>query len=63
MNCKKCKLFYTENFNHFTGYCKETDRYISGIEMDCPCGKKLSVMEKALLRLSHWFDKINGKFN
>lgn len=61
MDCKKCLLFYTENFNHFTGYCKETDRYVSGIEKDCPCGKKLKLFDKVLLKMENLFNKINNR--
>lgn len=61
MDCKKCLLFYTENFNHFTGYYKETDRYVSGIEKDCPCGKKLKLFDKVLLKMENLFNKINNR--
>ena len=63
MNCKNCKIFYTDSFNHFTGYCKQTDRFCSGHEKDCPCGQNLTKLEKILLEVKDVFFKINKTIN
>lgn len=63
MNCKNCKLFYTAKFNHFTGYCRETDRYVSGLETNCPCIKNLTKFESFLLKLKKILYKLNKSFN
>lgn len=41
MKCSDCRYFYTKRYNHFTGYCKEIDRYDSMQHLRCPFEKKL----------------------
>jgi len=62
MNCSGCRIFYTERYNHFTGYCKEIDRYDSMQLLLCPSEKKLSGKDKVVLKLMKLFH-VNKKLN
>lgn len=55
MNCSDCRYFYTERYNHYTGYCKQIDRYDSMQLLRCPFEKKLSGKDKMMLKLMKLF--------
>ncbi|MBO4858795.1 MAG: hypothetical protein J5527_09790 [Treponema sp.] len=56
--CSDCKVFYTENFNSFTNYCRETDMYVSPLQCDCPCKKKLRSIDRLKILLSEICQKL-----
>ncbi len=52
MDCKECRYFYTESFNHNFNYCREVDKYVFGNNFKCPVKKSLSKVEKIKLKIS-----------
>lgn len=55
MECKGCKYFYTEFFNHYFNYCKKIDKYILEIDFKCFVKKPLTKYEKIKLNMSNFF--------
>lgn len=56
--CSDCKIFYTDSFNSFTNYCRETDTYVSPLQSDCPCKKKLKGADKFKILISNICQKL-----
>lgn len=55
MICKECKIYYTKDFSHFSNYCKQTDRFITMNNFNCPVKIPLNRLDRFKIKINCFF--------
>lgn len=55
MFCEKCKVYYTNDFSHFSNYCRQTDRFITMNNFECPAKIPLNHLDRFKIKINRFF--------